>query len=127
MKMEKPAGAAAVAKTLRIKGEVDCDEDLVVLGRIEGTIRQGKDLYIDAEGEVRANVTGPGIQVGGKLFGNVTVSQKIELLSTGLMVGDILGAPRVEIMEGAKFKGRIDMGDVFGAPAAPKPSPAAKG
>lgn len=125
MKLEKPADAAAIAKTLRIKGEVDCDEDLVVMGKIEGTIRQTKDLYIDGTGEVRANISGPGIQVGGKLFGNVTASKKIELLAGGQMVGDILAAPRVEIVEGARFKGKIDMGDVFGTGAtAPTPSPA---
>jgi len=124
MRMEKKRSGTIIGKSLRIKGEIVSDEELIVQGKVEGTIEQSMDLFIEDGGEIRANINVPSIQIGGRMLGNITATNKVELLPGGTMVGDIVAAPRVEIMDGAKFKGKIDMGDVIaGAEGGASPAP----
>lgn len=125
-RMEKKRSGTIIGKSLRIKGEIVSDEELIVQGKVEGNIQQSQDLYIEEGGEIRANITVPSIQIGGRMLGNISATNKVELLPGGTMMGDILAAPRVELMDGAKFKGRIDMGDVIGGgEGTPSPAPSA--
>ena len=114
MRMEKKRSGTIIGKSLRIKGDIASDEELIIQGKVEGNIQQSQDLFIEEGGEIRANITVPSIQIGGRMLGNISSTNKVEILPGGVMNGDILAAPRVEIMDGAKFKGRIDMGDVIG-------------
>jgi cytoskeletal protein CcmA (bactofilin family) len=95
--------------TLEIEGEIEGDEDLVIQGRILGKIHSKKDLTVDNSGNVEATIVTKNLAVSGKLVGNVTASERVEVRKEGKMVGDIK-APRVIIADGAKFKGNIEMG-----------------
>ena len=95
--------------TLEIEGEIEGSEDLVIQGKVNGRIVSKKALTIDETGDVNATVTTEGLAVSGKLNGNVEASDKVEIRREGTMIGDIK-APRVVIADGAKFKGRVEMG-----------------
>ncbi|HEU5060516.1 MAG TPA: polymer-forming cytoskeletal protein [Kofleriaceae bacterium] len=95
--------------TLEIEGEIEGSEDLVIQGKVNGRIVSKKSLTIDQTGDVNATVTTEGLAVSGKLNGNVEASDKVEIRREGTMIGDIK-APRVVIADGAKFKGRVEMG-----------------
>ena len=87
------------------------DEDLTVRGRVEGNIRLTRTLIVEASGVVKADVTVKDAVISGVVVGNVTATDSVQLTSEGRMVGDI-SAPRVIIVDGASFRGRVDMGDV---------------
>ncbi len=95
--------------TLEIEGEIEGSEDLVIQGKVNGRIVSKKGLTIDETGDVNATVTTEGLSVSGRLNGNVEASDKVEIRREGTMIGDIK-APRVVIADGAKFKGRVEMG-----------------
>lgn len=95
--------------TLEIEGEIEGSEDLVIQGKVNGRIVSKKALTIDETGDVNATVTTEALAVSGKLNGNVEASDKVEIRREGTMIGDIK-APRVVIADGAKFKGRVEMG-----------------
>ena len=95
--------------TLEIEGEIEGSEDLVIQGKVNGRIVSKKSLTIDQTGDVNATVTTEGLAVSGRLNGNVEASDKVEIRREGTMIGDIK-APRVVIADGAKFKGRVEMG-----------------
>jgi len=95
--------------TLEIEGEIEGSEDLVIQGKVNGRIVSKKSLTIDETGDVNATVTTEGLAVSGRLNGNVEASDKVEIRREGTMIGDIK-APRVVIADGAKFKGRVEMG-----------------
>jgi cytoskeletal protein CcmA (bactofilin family) len=111
---------ANVGKSLQIKGELSGDEDLTIDGAVEGKILlHGHNLTIGQSGRVTAEVGAKSVMVGGDLKGNITADDKVEILATGSMKGDIR-SPRVVLADGARFKGSIDM-DGKGA-AAPRPA-----
>ena len=95
--------------TLEIEGEIEGSEDLVIQGKVNGRIVSKKSLTVDATGDVSATVSTESLNVSGKLNGNVEATDKVEIRKEGTMIGDIK-APRVVIADGARFKGRVEMG-----------------
>ncbi|HYG66836.1 MAG TPA: polymer-forming cytoskeletal protein, partial [Anaeromyxobacteraceae bacterium] len=84
---------------------------LTVRGRVEGTLTLTKTLVVEPTGVVKAEVQVRNCVIAGAVVGNVTASESVEITKEGRMVGDI-NAPRVIIVDGASFRGRIDMGEV---------------
>jgi cytoskeletal protein CcmA (bactofilin family) len=104
-----------VGQSITIKGEISGDEDLVLHGKVEGQIHLSKDLIIKPPSQTQANVSAKNVTVSGRLEGNVEAKEKVELAAEGRMVGDIR-SPRVVIVDGAFFKGSIDMGEEANRP-----------
>jgi len=97
-----------IGQGIKIKGELFGDEDIVIEGEIEGKINIKKDLEIGQSGCAKADVYANNIKISGKVYGNVYANNKVELISTGFLEGDIK-APKVVISEGAHFRGSVDM------------------
>jgi cytoskeletal protein CcmA (bactofilin family) len=103
---------------MRIEGELRGREDLVIDGSVEGKIIvAGHQLTVGENGQVNADIQdASSVVVQGKLVGNVTAEHRIEIGSTGSILGNIR-APRVALVEGARFKGSIDMDPRAATPA----------
>ena len=104
-------GTTIIGESIVINGNLNGDEDLTVRGRVEGTLTLTKALVVEATGVVKAEVQVKSCVISGALVGNLTASESVEITKEGRMVGDI-SAPRVIIVDGATFRGRIDMGEV---------------
>ena len=103
------ASLSVVGSTLVFKGELIADEDLLIQGRIHGTIEHNADnLTIGIHGKVRADIRARKILVQGEVNGNMYATERVIVESSARVCGDIF-APTVGLKEGAKFKGRIDM------------------
>ena len=95
--------------TLVIKGTVTASEDLVLGGRVEGTIQVPNHvLTLGPEARITADVQAGTVVVDGAVTGSVRATDKVVLSETGAVSGDIR-SPRVEMHEGARLNGRIDM------------------
>lgn len=104
-----PQEQASIGKSLVIKGEVSGSESLYIDGRVEGSINlPGNRLTVGRNGVVSANVTAREIVVIGKLRGNVTASDRVDIRNEGSLTGDVV-AQRISIEDGAYFKGGIDI------------------
>jgi cytoskeletal protein CcmA (bactofilin family) len=98
-----------IGKSIVIKGELSCGEDLYIDGQVEGTIDpKGNRLTIGPHGRVEANVIASAVVVQGKLDGNVQASDRVDLKQSAVVTGDI-AAQRISIDEGAYFKGRVNI------------------
>ena len=95
--------------TLSFKGELSADEDLVVLGSVEGSIEHTAQLTIGAEGKIKAGIQAEKIRVDGKVEGDMHASSSVSIGEGANVKGDVY-APTVALCEGARFKGKIDMG-----------------
>ena len=104
-------GTTIIGESILISGSLNGDEDLTVRGRVEGTLTLTKTLVVEPTGIVKAEVQVKNCVIAGVVVGNVTASESVEITKEGRMVGDI-AAPRVIIVDGASFRGRIDMGEV---------------
>lgn len=102
-----------VGPSILISGRLTGDEDLTVRGRVEGELNLTKTLIVEPSGIVKANVAVKNAIVSGVVVGNISATESVELTREGRMVGDIR-APRVIIVDGASFRGRVDMGEASG-------------
>src|SRR4051812_27403615 len=100
-----------IGESILINGKLSGDEDLTVRGRVEGELTLTKTLIVETSGIVKANVAVKNAIVSGVVVGNINATESVELTREGRMVGDIR-APRVIIVDGASFRGRVDMGEV---------------
>jgi len=100
---------ATIGKSLVIKGEVTGSESLYIDGRVEGSINlSGNRVTIGRNGVVGANINAREIVVLGKVRGNLTASDRVDIRSDGSLTGDVVAA-RISIEDGAFFKGGIDI------------------
>ena len=103
------ADQATIGKSLVIKGEVTGSESLYIDGRVEGSINlSGNRVTVGRNGVVAANINAREIVVLGKVRGNITASDRVDIRSDGSLTGDVIAA-RISIEDGAFFKGGIDI------------------
>ena len=103
------ADQATIGKSLVIKGEVTGSESLYIDGRVEGSINlSGNRVTVGRNGVVSANINAREIVVLGKVRGNLTASDRVDIRSDGSLTGDVVAA-RNSIEDGAFFKGGIDI------------------
>src|SRR5215208_3913006 len=113
-KKESTGGFSAntvIGESILISGKLSGDEDLTIRGRVEGELSLSHTLIVEPSGIVKANVAVKNAIVSGVVVGNIAATESVELTREGRMVGDI-HAPRVIIVDGASFRGRVDMGEV---------------
>lgn len=102
--------AAILTRGICIKGELTGKADLIIDGDVQGSIRLGDSrLTVGQAGHIRANIEASEIVVNGQVEGNLRGRERVVLGSACHVLGD-LEAPRVAIEDGAKFKGRVEMG-----------------
>jgi cytoskeletal protein CcmA (bactofilin family) len=100
-----------IGEKTKVSGNLEGDEDLLVKGRVEGNIKLSKTLHVESGGIVVADVDVKDCVLAGVVVGDITASDSVHITNGGRMVGDIK-APRVIIVSGAAFRGRVDMGDM---------------
>jgi cytoskeletal protein CcmA (bactofilin family) len=100
---------ANIGQSIVFKGELSGEEDLEIDGQVEGSVKlANNELTVGANGNLKAEVTAKSIVVVGRVQGDLTATERIEIQSTGIVDGDIR-APRLVIQEGAVLNGGIDM------------------
>lgn len=98
-----------IGPTIKIKGEVSGDEDLLIQGQVEGTITlEAHEVVVGESGQVFADILAKTIKIDGKVNGDVTGTENVVISKLGNVRGNIV-APRVLLEDGAIFKGSIDM------------------
>lgn len=100
---------ATIGPSIRIRGDLAGDEDLLVQGQVEGTISLEQNLVtVGKEGKVNATVNARVIIVEGQVDGDLNSEEQVTLKKSAGVRGNIV-SPRVSLEDGARFKGSIDM------------------
>jgi len=97
-----------LGKTLLFRGELTAEEDVILQGRVEGSIRHARNLIIGTEGSVQGDVYASHLTVEGLVEGDLHCTEACIVRATAQVRGNIF-SPRVGIMEGATFNGRVEM------------------
>lgn len=117
------ARTATIGKGVSITGQIHSKEDLIIDGEIDGSIEAHEHkLTIGPNAKVKAGIKAKDIVVYGAVQGNVEATDKTEIRKEARLVGDIKTA-RIQIEDGALFKGSIDIVRLEPKPA-PKAQPA---
>jgi cytoskeletal protein CcmA (bactofilin family) len=100
---------ATIGKGLFIKGEINGTESLFIDGKVEGSVNlPGNRVTVGRNGQVSANISAREIVVLGKVRGNVSATDRVDIRAEGSLSGDVAAA-RISIEDGAYFKGGIDI------------------
>jgi len=99
---------SVLGKTLVFKGELSADEDIVLQGRVEGSIHHTQSVTVGIDGVVIGDTNARSIVVEGTVEGDLRGTVSVLISATATVRGNI-SSPRVGIMEGANFNGSVDM------------------
>jgi len=100
---------AMIGQGISIKGEVRAENSLKIEGRVEGrAIQCSEEVEIAEAGQVTANIMARVVKISGLVMGDIVGGEKVLITRTGRVQGNIV-APRVQLEDGALFRGSIDM------------------
>ncbi|MCP4200679.1 MAG: polymer-forming cytoskeletal protein [bacterium] len=124
---QAPSQASVIGASIRIKGDLTGQENLLIQGQLEGEVRlKSNNVTVGKDGRIRADIYGRSVYVEGEVKGHLFGEQEVVIRASGKVQGDIV-SPRVVLENGSNFKGSIDMEPAAAAqPEAPaKPKKAA--
>ena len=98
-----------IGPNISVEGTVTGSEAVVVEGSLKGNVKLGGELRIGNKARVEATVHARNIVIEGKLNGDVSADERVELVAGSNVNGNIK-APRIVVAEGASFRGNVDMG-----------------
>ncbi len=105
---EREKSETIVGNGTEIKGTMKADGSVRIDGTFEGEIYADGDVVIGEKGFARATLMAKNILIAGRVEGNVEAKERIELVATGRLIGDIK-TPNLVIADGAIFIGRSEM------------------
>lgn len=109
---------ANIGKSISIKGDVTGEEDTVIEGRVEGRVElKNHHLTVGPNGEVKGEISAKEVTVVGRVTGNISATERLELSDQSRVDGDLV-SPRLLVQEGARLSGNVTMKSAAGAPAA---------
>ncbi len=106
---DRASEVAVIGSSIQINGDLRGDEDLRIEGNVSGTVQlKNRELTIGKGGKVKAGVYAKSIAVDGETMGDLHATECVSVHANARVQGNII-APRVSIVEGAHFKGSIEM------------------
>jgi cytoskeletal protein CcmA (bactofilin family) len=104
-----PGVESLIAAELAIEGKIVGGGDVRIAGRFKGDVQVDGNFRIDPgarlEGLVRAGV----VVVGGELQGNIDAAKQVDVLATGVIVGDVKAAS-ITVAAGSRMRGHVEFG-----------------
>ncbi|MGP8097213.1 MAG: bactofilin family protein [Steroidobacteraceae bacterium] len=100
--------ASVLGPTLRFRGELSAQEDLIIQGSVEGSITHTQNLTVGTDGSMKGDIRARVIVVDGKVDGDLYATESVNIRATAKVKGNVF-APRVGITEGAFFQGQVEM------------------
>jgi cytoskeletal protein CcmA (bactofilin family) len=100
---------SVIAAELVIEGKISGSGDVRIAGRFKGEVHVEGNFRIDAgarlEGQVRASI----VVVGGEMAGNIEAAKQLDVLNTGVIVGDVKAAT-ITVAAGSRMRGHVEFG-----------------
>jgi cytoskeletal protein CcmA (bactofilin family) len=104
-----PVDQATIGRSLVIKGEVTGSESLFIDGRVEGSVSfPDNRVTVGRNGNVAANIIAKEVVIMGKVQGNVSCEDRLDIRSEGVLAGDVI-THRISVEEGAILKGGVEV------------------
>ena len=89
-----------------VSGNIESGGFTRVDGNVQGDVKAKGRVVIGERARMKSNVSGTSVTVGGVVFGNVLASERLVILSTGLVMGDII-TRRIQADEGCLIHGKV--------------------
>ena len=106
---QPPFHGTFLGPNVTVEGTVTGSETVLIEGSVRGKINLTNDLRVGTKARIEATVHAKNVTVEGKLTGDISADERVELVMTATVDGNIK-APKIIVAEGAKFRGSVDMG-----------------
>jgi len=99
---------ALSGRTLVIRGNIDCVEDVLIEGRVDGNIwNEHHAVVVGADGIVNGDIIARIITVRGEVDGTMLATGRVDIMNDARASGRVV-APRLMLAEGAQFNGKVE-------------------
>jgi cytoskeletal protein CcmA (bactofilin family) len=92
----------------QVNGSIESVGFTRIDGSVQGDVHAQGRVVIGEKARLKSNISGTSITVGGVIYGNVTASERLVILATGLILGDII-TRRIQADEGCLIHGRVQV------------------
>jgi cytoskeletal protein CcmA (bactofilin family) len=106
---------------VEFKGNLRFSGELTFDGKLEGDITSDGALNLGDNAVVKGNISVTSVVVRGKINGNITAREKIDIKSRTELFGDIRAA-RLVMEDGVTFVGQTEVNPGKAAPTPPRPA-----
>jgi len=97
-----------VGSNTTIKGNLECSEDLLVEGAVEGNLSSEGLIVLGKDAVVKGEVSAKEAAISGIVVGTVRCSERLEIYESAKIIGTIQ-APALKMAAGAQINARIIM------------------
>jgi cytoskeletal protein CcmA (bactofilin family) len=97
-----------IASDMTVIGDLETEGVVRVEGRVRGTVRVGAQVLVSQGAVIEGDLHTQEAVIAGQVSGAIHARERVELLATAMVAGDIL-TPRISIIEGAKVTGEVKM------------------
>lgn len=105
---EEDIATTIIGSSTRIKGKFWGEENFIIEGNIDGVIENKMNIVIGEAAHLRTDsIKAKNVTVRGKINGFVEAEEKIEIMPSGEIIGDIRSKV-VSIVSGARFVGNCE-------------------
>ncbi len=106
----QPQNISVFGSTLVFRGELSADEEILIQGKVEGTIaHHKKNLTVGKQGRVNALIHASSVTIEGRVDGDIHGDVFVRLTKGSEVNGNIF-CPRIMMDDGARFNGTMYMG-----------------
>jgi cytoskeletal protein CcmA (bactofilin family) len=100
---------SVLAAGLNIEGKIEGTGHIRIAGRFNGDVNVNGNLAIERGAKLVGGIHAETVTVGGELEGNITSAARVELLDSGVLMGD-LKAGSLIVAAGSRMRGRVEFG-----------------
>ena len=104
-----PRQESLIAADITIEGKIEGGGSVRIAGKFNGDVNVQGDLTIEAGAKLTGGVRADQVTIAGELEGNVAEASRVDLLQTGVMIGD-LKAGSLTVTAGARMRGQAEFG-----------------
>ena len=104
-----PRKESLIAADITIEGKIEGGGSVRVAGKFKGDVNVQGDLTIESGAKLTGGVRADKVTIAGELEGNVEEASHVDLLQTGVVIGD-LKAGSVTVATGARMRGQAEFG-----------------
>ena len=97
-----------IASDMTVIGDLETEGVVRVEGRVRGTVRVGSQVLVSQGAVIEGDLHTQEAVIAGQVSGAIHARERVELLATAMVAGDIL-TPRISIIEGAQVTGEVKM------------------
>jgi cytoskeletal protein CcmA (bactofilin family) len=105
----REAKESVIYADINITGKIDGTGHVRIAGKFDGDVHIQGDLTIDPGAKLTGSVRAASVNIGGEIEGNIENAQSVEILSTGVLNGD-LKAGTLTVASGSRMRGRVEFG-----------------